>query len=144
MGLFQVFCDSFPNFLEGTSGFNQFPVFFNQQFQFRSGGQGIQNEYPSVWVFFHIFLCGNAGCIITAGQVAGEGNAIHFLRIPKGLQPVSHAGAGRAGATLVFPQVCQHRSNIQCLAIHILLLIRQDFQRHGHKVSTIGLKQIGG
>ena len=112
--------------LKGQPLGGQLLELFQNQPQFRAGAQAVEHGHLCPGMLLQIQLPGSHGCIVRAGQGAGDGNGVNFIPAVKGGQPAVHAGAGGVGAPPVRGQSIQHLADIQRLVIHKMHMVCGD------------------
>ena len=132
------------NLFHGHALLHQLHNFLYHQHHLRAGGIGVQNLNLSLGISPLILVLRHHGRIIGAGQIAGNGDAEHLLRIAKGIHPLTSTGAGGAAAAGIAAQIFYHIRHIQIGIIHKLTLTGSDLQRGIGQIYTGHLQQIGG
>ena len=130
--------------IKSTACLHQCRQTLGQQAAFRPGRQTVQHEHTGTFVLLPVFLGGQLGRVIAAGQRARDGDHEHFLRALVGRQPVGHIGAGCAGLALIAVQGLGHTERIQFCRVQIFPIVGHDFQRHTDKVHPAEGIQVGG
>ena len=70
----------------------QIPKMLGQQALLRAGGKAVQHEHPLAGILLLVFLGGQLGGIVAAGQSARDGDGIHLVGSLVGGQPVADVG----------------------------------------------------
>ena len=135
-----VFPHAAADVLEGNSFVKQLLILLHQQMELRACGERIQYIRFFAAVVRHVRVGGDGGSVIAAGNAAGDGGGEHLVGIAEGIQPILHAGAGRAGLALIFPKILQHGGGVQLGIVHIFVVAQAHTQRH----SGNALRHNGG
>ena len=115
----------------------------HDQGHFGADGEAVQTADLPVRVGFFIDGLGLDAGVVAAGQIAGDGDGEHALRIAKGFHPFRHIGAGSTGFALVCGQVGKHRAGVQRGVIGVFLGAGDDLQRDTGEGDAPEGKQVG-
>ena len=122
----------------------QIPQMLGQQALLRAGGKAVQHKHPLAGVLLLVFLGGQLGGIVAAGQSAGDGDGINFICALISLQPVADVGAGGAGLALIGAQGLGHAQGIHCAVVQIFGIVGDDLQGNAFKIHALQGVQAGG
>ena len=122
----------------------QIPQMLGQQALLRAGGKAVQHEHPLAGVLLLVFLGGQLGGIVAAGQSARDGDGIHLVGSLVGGQPVADVGAGGRGLALIGTQGLGHAHGIHRAVVQIFGIVGDDLQGDAFKIHALQGVQAGG
>jgi len=96
----------------------------------------------AVGMLLPVSLGRDLGGITAAGQTAGDGHAVHILRIAKGFQVFTGAGTGGRGLTHISAHIIHHFFHIGGGIVHKFPVTCQDLQRHIREFNAFHLHQV--
>ena len=142
LGLQVVFFHQRNDLVEGQLLLDQFFDLLGNQGHLGTGSQRIEYMDPAVGVPLLVLPCRNGSGIVAAGQTAGDGHAVHFLRIAEGFQIFTGAGTGGRGLAHISAHIIHHFFHIGGGIVHKFPVTCQDLQRNIGKFSAFHLHQV--
>ena len=137
MGVLVVAEHLFTNLVKLLPLSQQIPQMLGQQALLRAGRKAVQHEHPLAGVLLLVFLGGQLGGIVAAGQSARDGDGIHLVGSLVGGQPIADVGAGGRGLALIGAQGLGHAHGIHRAVVQIFGIVGDDLQGNAFKIHAL-------